>query len=144
MADFRSFFDQQFVGAWDLEGRDVTVTIAKVAGGEVMGDGRRERHASAYIAAAQDRGTAIITGVEYGALAWDMLHIALLDAAICLDCDVIFNIRTRQACPICATDKYFYLSRWLNRPCPCTSDTAAILSQLGNYCQTCNQERKAS
>lgn len=42
MADFRSFFDQQFVGAWDLEGRDVTVTIAKVAGGEVMGDGGRK------------------------------------------------------------------------------------------------------
>jgi len=68
MADFRSFFDQQFVGAWDLEGRDVTVTIAKVAGGEVMGDGRRERHASAYIAAAQDRGTSVETLVLKTAL----------------------------------------------------------------------------
>lgn len=42
MPDFRSFFDQPYVGAWDLNGKDVTVTISKVAGGEVMGDGGRK------------------------------------------------------------------------------------------------------
>lgn len=42
MADFRSFFDQPYVGAWDLNGKDVTVVISKVTGGEVMGDGGRK------------------------------------------------------------------------------------------------------
>lgn len=42
MADFRSYFDQPYAGSWDLDGKDVTVTISKVAGGEVMGDGGRK------------------------------------------------------------------------------------------------------
>lgn len=68
--------------------------------------------------------------------------VPLLDAFICLDCDVIFP---GPACPICASDKSFPISRWLNRPCPCTAETAATLNQLGNYCQTCATapERKA-
>lgn len=67
--------------------------------------------------------------------------IPLLDAYICLDCDLI---HANDICPKCASDKSFPVSCWLNRPCPCTRETAATLSQLGNYCQTCNQERKAS
>lgn len=31
MADYRSMFDRKYVGAWDLEGREVTVRIARVA-----------------------------------------------------------------------------------------------------------------
>lgn len=37
MAHFKQFFDSEFAGVWDLEGRDRVVTIAKVAGGQVGG-----------------------------------------------------------------------------------------------------------
>ena len=30
MSDYRSMFDRKYVGAWDLEGKDVTVRIVKV------------------------------------------------------------------------------------------------------------------
>lgn len=30
MPDYRSMFDRDYIGAWDLKGRDVTVTIVKV------------------------------------------------------------------------------------------------------------------
>lgn len=31
MPDYRSMFDRKYVGAWDLEGKDVTVRIVRVA-----------------------------------------------------------------------------------------------------------------
>lgn len=30
MADYRTMFDREYIGAWDITGRDATVTIAKV------------------------------------------------------------------------------------------------------------------
>lgn len=35
MSDYRSFFDKEFIGAWDLAGRDVVVEIAAVKAGKV-------------------------------------------------------------------------------------------------------------
>jgi len=32
--DFRTLFDRDYIGAFDLQGRDITVTISKVVGGE--------------------------------------------------------------------------------------------------------------
>lgn len=40
--DFRTMFDNEHIGAWDLEGRDVNVQIEKVTGGTVIGDGGRK------------------------------------------------------------------------------------------------------
>jgi len=40
--DYRSFFDRELLGVWDLEGRDVTVTIAKVTQGELTNDGKQK------------------------------------------------------------------------------------------------------
>lgn len=40
--DYRSMFDRDYIGAWDLMGRDVTVTIAKVAPGVLTGKGNRK------------------------------------------------------------------------------------------------------
>lgn len=31
MTDYRSMFDNEYIGAWDLEGREATVTIADVS-----------------------------------------------------------------------------------------------------------------
>lgn len=44
MPDFRGYFDADYVGAWDLDGKDCIVTIDKVTGGEVSGEaGRKSR-----------------------------------------------------------------------------------------------------
>lgn len=43
MTHFRKFMDNELLGAWDLpEDRDVTVTIAKVIGGELTGIGGKK------------------------------------------------------------------------------------------------------
>lgn len=39
MPDVRTMFDKQYLYAYDLQGRDVTVTIAKVSGGTLTGTG---------------------------------------------------------------------------------------------------------
>lgn len=39
MPDVRTMFDKQFLYAYDLLGKDWTVTIERVVGGEVTGDG---------------------------------------------------------------------------------------------------------
>ena len=37
-------FDREYIGAWDLEGRDVTVTIERAVGGEIIGEkGRKDK-----------------------------------------------------------------------------------------------------
>jgi hypothetical protein len=36
MPDYRTMFDDKWLKAWDLDGREFTVTIAKVEGGEVF------------------------------------------------------------------------------------------------------------
>lgn len=42
MADYRSMFDREYVGAWDLEGRDVVVTIDRVTAGELVSEGNKK------------------------------------------------------------------------------------------------------
>ena len=41
MPDYRTFFDRDYIGAWDLPG-DVTVTISKVEGRELISAGGRK------------------------------------------------------------------------------------------------------
>lgn len=40
--DIRTFFDSNYITAFDLLGHDVTVTIDKVVGGEVVGEGGKK------------------------------------------------------------------------------------------------------
>lgn len=40
--DYRSLYDKDFIGAWDLKDKDVTVTITKVIGGSLVGPGGRK------------------------------------------------------------------------------------------------------
>lgn len=37
--DIRLMVDSKYIGAWDLRGRDVTVTIARIVAGKVVGEG---------------------------------------------------------------------------------------------------------
>ncbi len=40
--DFRTLFDRDYIGAFDLQGREVVVTIRKVVGGELTAQGGRK------------------------------------------------------------------------------------------------------
>jgi hypothetical protein len=42
MPDYRSMFDRDYIGSWDLAGHDVTVKIIKVQAGELTGQGGRK------------------------------------------------------------------------------------------------------
>lgn len=42
MADYRTMFDSQFLYAFHLQGREVTLKIARVTGGEVTGSGGKK------------------------------------------------------------------------------------------------------
>jgi len=42
MADYRSMFDRDYVGAWDLGGKDHVVQIARVKAGELTAQGGRK------------------------------------------------------------------------------------------------------
>lgn len=43
MTDYRSLYDKDFIGAWDLkDDKDVTVLITKVIGGNLTGQGGRK------------------------------------------------------------------------------------------------------
>lgn len=42
MTDYRKFYDKQYLGSWDLEGKDVTVTIEKVTGAELISEGNKK------------------------------------------------------------------------------------------------------
>jgi hypothetical protein len=39
MSDYRTMFDNDYLGSWDLDSRDVTVTIARVVAKTIQGDG---------------------------------------------------------------------------------------------------------
>lgn len=40
--DIRLMVDSKYIGAWDLRGRDVTVTIDRIVGGTVIGEGGKK------------------------------------------------------------------------------------------------------
>ena len=42
LTDYRSYYDKDFIGAWDLEGGDLTVTIKKCTGGNLTAPGGRK------------------------------------------------------------------------------------------------------
>lgn len=42
MPDYRSMYDRLYVAAWELNNKDVTVTISKVVGGDLIAEGGRK------------------------------------------------------------------------------------------------------
>lgn len=63
--DVRSMFDKEFLYAYDLQGRDVTVVIAKVTQGKLVGkNGKADKKPVAYFKG-KDKGLALnITNVR--------------------------------------------------------------------------------
>jgi hypothetical protein len=43
MPDYRSMFSKPYVGAWDLEGKEVTVTITEVKAGSLVMNGKTDK-----------------------------------------------------------------------------------------------------
>jgi|SRR6267154_3092446 len=54
--DFRTLFDRDYIGAFDLQGRDITVTISKVVGGELTAMGGRKSRKPILYFAGKERG----------------------------------------------------------------------------------------
>lgn len=54
MPDFRTMYDKEFVFAYDLEGKDVTVTIERVVVGELVGtSGKKAKKPVVYFRGSQ-------------------------------------------------------------------------------------------
>ena len=58
MTDYRSLYDKDFIGAWDLQDGDVTVTITKVIGGNLTGIGGRKSKKPVVYMSHTDKGFA--------------------------------------------------------------------------------------
>jgi hypothetical protein len=55
MAHWKKFLDKDLLGAWDLDGRDVTVTIVEVTGGELNNGTKKNKKPIATIASGSGR-----------------------------------------------------------------------------------------
>lgn len=59
MTDYRSLYDKDYIGAWDLQDKDVTVTISKVIGGQLTGQGGRKARKPIIYMHKTDKGFAL-------------------------------------------------------------------------------------
>ena len=57
--DYRSLYDKDFIGAWDLKDKDVNVTITKVIGGSLVGVGGRKSKKPVVYMKGTEKGFAI-------------------------------------------------------------------------------------
>lgn len=57
--DYRSLYDKNFIGAWDLKDKDVVVTITKVKGGELTAPGGKKSKKPVVYMKGTDKGFAI-------------------------------------------------------------------------------------
>lgn len=65
MPDVRSLFDKEFLYAYDLQGRDVTVKIVRVVGGKVTGKGGKAAKKPVVYFEGKEKGLALnITNVR--------------------------------------------------------------------------------
>lgn len=60
MTDYRTMFDRDYIGAWSLvDGKDVTITITKVTGGTLTGQGGRKTRKPVIFMHGTDKGLAL-------------------------------------------------------------------------------------
>jgi hypothetical protein len=65
MADVRKMFDKAYIYAYDLEGKDVTVTIERVTGGTLVGTGGKSNKKPVLYFKGTTKGLALnITGAR--------------------------------------------------------------------------------
>ena len=57
--DYRSLYDKEYIGAWDLKEKDVTVTIASVKGGNLVSVGGRKSKKPVIYMSGTEKGFAV-------------------------------------------------------------------------------------
>lgn len=57
--DYRSLYDKEYIGSWDIKDKDVTVTITKVVGGNLVGQGGRKTKKPVVYMKGTEKGFAI-------------------------------------------------------------------------------------
>ena len=57
--DYRSLYDKEYIGAWDLQDRDVTVTITRVIGGSLTSVGGRKARKPVIYMKGTEKGFAV-------------------------------------------------------------------------------------
>ncbi len=105
--DYRGMFDREYLGAWDIAGRDYTLEIARVTAGELTGEGgRKTRKPVVYFKDAK-KGLAlnktnarIIAGL-YGndTSAWIGRRVTLFATTTTFGSDTVECIRVRAEAP---------------------------------------------
>lgn len=59
VTDYRSMFDREYIGAWDLQGRDLVVEISRVEAGTLTGSGGRKNKKPIVHFKGKERGLAL-------------------------------------------------------------------------------------
>lgn len=107
MPDYRTMYDKDYIGAWDLNGKDVTVTIAKVEAGSLTGQGGKKARKPVIHFEGKEKGFAlnatngkVIAGM-YGTKteAWIGKKITIYPTVTSFGSDQVDCIRVRPAVP---------------------------------------------
>lgn len=107
MPDYRSMFDRDYLGHWDLAGRDVTVTIRDVKAGKLTAQGGRTSKKPVIYFEGKEKGLACnksngktIAGM-YGANTDDWIgkRITLFPTTTTFGSEVVDCIRVRPKIP---------------------------------------------
>ena len=108
MPDYRSMFDREYIGAWDLPpGRDAVVVIREVKGAELTAQGGRKAKKPVVYFEGKDKGFVLnktngraIAGM-YGPKteAWTGKPIALFVASVAFGAETVEAIRVRPTPP---------------------------------------------
>lgn len=109
MPDYRSLYSKDYLGAWDLDGKDVTVTIARVVAGELTANGgRKSKKPIVYFEESKD-GKGFCLNATNGKLiaalygnkteAWVGKKITLYPTTTSFGSDVVDCIRVRPQAP---------------------------------------------
>ena len=59
LTDYRSLYDKDFLGAWDIQGADMVITITKVVGGQLVGQGGKKSKKPVIYFRGSDKGFAV-------------------------------------------------------------------------------------
>jgi hypothetical protein len=107
MPDYRSMYDREYLGEWDLAGKDITVTIREVKGAELTAQGGRKSKKPVVYFEGKEKGLAlnktngkIIAGM-YGTKTEDWVgkRITLYPAMTTFGADTVPCIRVRPEVP---------------------------------------------
>lgn len=108
MADVRTMYDKEFIYAYNLGGKDVTVTIERIKGGELTGTGGKKTKKPVLYFKGSKKGFALnitnarIIGALFGTFeteAWIGKRITLYPTTTTFGSDTVECIRVRNKAP---------------------------------------------